>query len=444
MIGNKNTFLSALAFAMAGCICAPASWAADDVVLFKIHDVTPVENADGLTASCKYGITFYNRSSYTLKNARLSLSWQDEGISKVIEEEKQDTKNNRNSRSKKSETEAVTPNTVVSAITISNLGPKQQKSFQQTLNSDRCFLLMGNVNFTAGDCSVASSGENSENPYSGDQCSSFFQFVSPENPEYYRDFGPISYTQEKTNAAEERTKDRSEINKLYEETLSEFNKVKSTLAEIKGNVNPDDIAPASLSDNGVVVGGAENADSNLSAKLDTLLPALNNQGNPVAGQASQDSSLKQPSNNATSGAAPSSLDTLLPALNNQGNPVAGQASQDSSLKQPSNNATSGAAPSSPNGPVNLLGALQQSNNASSANSANSGMSSGAKAPSANGSADISVYVKGIIGNGVFNDDVVIDVENQGYEGRTFERPASGEKPAAETTSKMEYNSPNAI
>ena len=404
MIGNKNTFLSALAFAMAGCICAPASWAADDVVLFKIHDVTPVENADGLTASCKYGITFYNRSSYTLKNARLSLSWQDEGISKVIEEEKQDTKNNRNSRSKKSETEAVTPNTVVSAITISNLGPKQQKSFQQTLNSDRCFLLMGNVNFTAGDCSVASSGENSENPYSGDQCSSFFQFVSPENPEYYRDFGPISYTQEKTNAAEERTKDRSEINKLYEETLSEFNKVKSTLAEIKGNVNPDDIAPASLSDNGVVVGGAENADSNLSAKLDTLLPALNNQGNPVAGQASQDSSLKQPSNNATSGAAPSS----------------------------------------PNGPVNLLGALQQSNNASSANSTNSGMSSGAKAPSANGSADISVDVKGIIGNGVFSDDVVIDVENQGYEGRTFERPASGEKPAAETTSKMEYNSPNAI
>ena len=299
MIGNKNTFLSALAFAMAGCVCASASWAADDVVLFKIHDVTPVENADGLTASCKYGITFYNRSSYTLKNARLSLSWQDEGISKVIEEEKQDTKNNRNSRSKKSETEAITPNTVVSAITISNLGPKQQKSFQQTLNSDRCFLLMGNVNFTAGDCSVASSGENSENPYSGDQCSSFFQFVSPENPEYYRDFGPISYTQEKTNAAEERTKDRSEINKLYEETLSEFNKVKSTLAEIKGNVNPDDIAPASLSDNGVVVGGAENADSNLSAKLDTLLPALNNQGNPVAGQASQDSSLKQPSNNAT-------------------------------------------------------------------------------------------------------------------------------------------------
>lgn len=404
MIGNKNTFLSALAFAMAGCICAPASWAADDVVLFKIHDVTPVENADGVTASCKYGITFYNRSSYTLKNARLSLSWQDEGISKVIEEEKQDTKNNRNRRSKKSETEAVTPNTVVSAITISNLGPKQQKSFQQTLNSDRCFLLMGNVNFTAGDCSVASSGENSENPYSGDQCSSFFQFVSPENPEYYRDFGPISYTQEKTNAAEERTKDRSEINKLYEETLSEFNKVKSTLAEIKGNVNPDDIAPASLSDNGVVVGGAENADSNLSAKLDTLLPALNNQGNPVAGQASQGSSLKQPSNNATSGAAPSS----------------------------------------PNGPVNLLGALQQSNNASSANSANSGMSSGAKAPSANGSADISVDVKGIIGNGVFSDDVVIDVENQGYEGRTFERPASGEKPAAETTSKMEYNSPNAI
>lgn len=404
MIGNKNTFLSALAFAMAGCICAPASWAADDVVLFKIHDVTPVENADGVTASCKYGITFYNRSSYTLKNARLSLSWQDEGISKVIEEEKQDTKNNRNRRSKKSETEAVTPNTVVSAITISNLGPKQQKSFQQTLNSDRCFLLMGNVNFTAGDCSVASSGENSENPYSGDQCSSFFQFVSPENPEYYRDFGPISYTQEKTNAAEERTKDRSEINKLYEETLSEFNKVKSTLAEIKGNVNPDDIAPASLSDNGVVVGGAENADSNLSAKLDTLLPALNNQGNPVAGQASQDSSLKQPSNKATSEAAPSS----------------------------------------PNGPVNLLGALRQSNNASSANSANSGMSSGAKAPSANGSADISVDVKGIIGNGVFSDDVVIDVENQGYEGRTFERPASGEKPATETTSKMEYNSPNAI
>lgn len=398
MIGNKNTFLSALAFAMAGCICAPASWAADDVVLFKIHDVTPVENADGVTASCKYGITFYNRSSYTLKNARLSLSWQDEGISKVIEEEKQDTKNNRNSRSKKSETEAVTPNTVVSAITISNLGPKQQKSFQQTLNSDRCFLLMSNANFTVGDCSINSTNENSENPYSGDQCTSFFQFVSPENPEYYRDFGPISYTQEKTNAAEERTKDRSEINKLYEETLSEFNKVKSTLAEIKGNVNPDDIAPASLSDNGVVVGGAENADSNLSAKLDTLLPALNNQGNPVAGQDSQDSSLKQPSNNATSGAAPSS----------------------------------------PNGPVNLLGALQ---NSSSVNTNSSLPSRQAKSYN---TSDVSVGVNEIIGNGAYSDNVVVDVQNVGNNGSSYDRPVAGVQANVNSTEKMEYNSPNAI
>ena len=47
MTGNKTVLLSALAFVMAGCITVPSVQAADDVVLFKIHDVTPIKNNDG-------------------------------------------------------------------------------------------------------------------------------------------------------------------------------------------------------------------------------------------------------------------------------------------------------------------------------------------------------------------------------------------------------------
>ena len=53
-------------------------------------------------------------------------------------------------------------------------------------------------------------------------------------------------------------------------------------------------------------------------------------------------------------------------------------------------------------------------------------------------------VSGIIGNGVFNDDVDISYENAGYEGKTYERPSSNEKPYVTTKDKMIYNSPNAI
>ena len=46
-------------------------------ILFKIHDIKPIENSDGVVTSCQYTATFYNRSPFNLRQAKMNLEWTD-------------------------------------------------------------------------------------------------------------------------------------------------------------------------------------------------------------------------------------------------------------------------------------------------------------------------------------------------------------------------------
>ena len=74
---NKNAklFITCLGLGMASYINVAA--AASDAILFKIHDVVPVKNADGNVVSCDVGATFYNRTEKEINNASLNLIWAD-------------------------------------------------------------------------------------------------------------------------------------------------------------------------------------------------------------------------------------------------------------------------------------------------------------------------------------------------------------------------------
>ena len=84
---NKNAklFITCLGLGMASYINAAS--AASDGVLFKIHDIVPVKNADGVVSSCELGATFYNRTDKEISNAALNLIWTDEVIVDAINQE---------------------------------------------------------------------------------------------------------------------------------------------------------------------------------------------------------------------------------------------------------------------------------------------------------------------------------------------------------------------
>ena len=121
----------------------------EDAILFKIHDIVPVKNSDGEVVGCDYNTTFYNRSNVSLKGATVDLSWQDEAISDVIEQEKkEDAKQNKRSMGRaRSTTERNTDKTVSGLVEVPAIKPLKQVVVQSRVNTDRCFLLIDNPKF---------------------------------------------------------------------------------------------------------------------------------------------------------------------------------------------------------------------------------------------------------------------------------------------------------
>lgn len=251
MTNNKNFLLSALAFVMAGCVCVPSVKAADDVVLYKIHDVKPIKNEAGALVGCDYNATFYNRSSYSLKSADLNFVWFDDtvdGLAKQEQQNKEQQAANRSSRNKRT-TAVKTPESslasVSSSLQLANLGPQQQKTVHTKISSDRCFLLIGEVSLSASNCDVSSADGSSSSFKGGQGCNGLFQFVSPSDPQYYSEFKQVSPEEEKLQQENARIEQRNKINQAYGETLAQFKKVTEALNGIKGNVDPNavDVAP---------------------------------------------------------------------------------------------------------------------------------------------------------------------------------------------------------
>lgn len=74
---------------------APADDDKAEELLFKIHDITPVENREGEVIACDFNTTFYNRSGYNLKEAMLDFTWKDTSLEDVIKQEKEEDAENR-------------------------------------------------------------------------------------------------------------------------------------------------------------------------------------------------------------------------------------------------------------------------------------------------------------------------------------------------------------
>ncbi|MBP3546605.1 MAG: hypothetical protein J6K16_05695 [Alphaproteobacteria bacterium] len=217
-----------------------AKAAEEEAVLFKIHDITPVKSAEGEVVGCDFVTTFYNRSSYTVRNASMGLAWKDEAINGVIEKEKKEdeAKNRRGTSRGRSATERVTDPDVEVMIEIPTIKPATQIAVKSRANTDRCFLMIDNVKHSVKSCNLETpkgGKANVSNRGRGAEagCNRIFQYVSAEDPQYYLEFKAVSVDAENAEREEANRKNKSQVDDMYRKAVSAIDTANSVVSGIK-------------------------------------------------------------------------------------------------------------------------------------------------------------------------------------------------------------------
>lgn len=242
----QNTFLSGLAGLMltvgtanaqtADAKTLPAHEEEDEAILFKVHDVKPVKNSKGEEVNaCDFYVTFYNRSDKDINGAQLDLTWVDNSLIDVIDAEKEKSaekhKNGEDVDADFSYTQNGNPLQLTASIDMPAIKSYKQITVRQSLKTDRCYILLDDLSINVKSCAVKKTDGNSFN--SSDACKGLFRFVSQENPEYYTDFKPVSYTMRKNSDIKERAGQEKEMEEQYKKAVKSMDALTQTLAEIK-------------------------------------------------------------------------------------------------------------------------------------------------------------------------------------------------------------------
>lgn len=206
-------------------------------VLFKIHDVVPEKNADGKVLYCNVGATFFNRTNIDLANVALTLKWNDDVIGEIIDQEEraareQERTNPRASRSRYT-TAGTTGRTVSTSIKLPPLKSMQQVSLKTKVDTDRCFILLNDMDITVNNCGTATiNGRVSQQG-----CNNLFQYVSPKMAEYYMEFKEVSPEEQAAIEDAEMDDMQKEINASFDTTVAA---IKAITDEKSAETNSED------------------------------------------------------------------------------------------------------------------------------------------------------------------------------------------------------------
>lgn len=246
-MGIKNKILLSAVSGLLMSVSADAFAAADEII-YKIHDITPVEE-DGEVKACEFGITLFNRASETVSEIRLDLGWKDEVIADAIKNEKNekntaptDTGRTRRGMS----TADFTSDVISTSVSVPPLEPSKQVSLKSKIDTDRCFLLMGDVQTIVRSCKVGGSSKDKK----AGVCSDMFKYISPQNPEYYTGFSEVSYDAQKAEEEKQNAKDLEELNQVYQGAVNSLRKVNKTLSSIRSTLPKGDDADAADNEDG--------------------------------------------------------------------------------------------------------------------------------------------------------------------------------------------------
>lgn len=206
-------------------------------ILFRIENIKPVQNKDGIVDKCTFVVTTYNRMEKGIREAKLNFTWQDNISAKY-------TINGNDIEVNKGK-EAQT--TVSTEVTLTNIMPHRQKSFEASVNTDKCFLLFDNLQYTVSSCanegdkierknngrSMNNNSKSQENNTSVGSCANNFDYIDSQNPEYYSEFKDVPESVIAEQVENEKNIEVEKITTGYGKLMGEFSKISDILSAIK-------------------------------------------------------------------------------------------------------------------------------------------------------------------------------------------------------------------
>ena len=193
-------------------------------ILFRIENIKPLTNEEGMTDKCSFLVTVYNRMEKKVEKIDMDFRWKDTIAKKyqVVGDEVKAV----------SEKEAETY--VYKHVDLENIFPHQQKSFEQVVSTDKCFLLLDQLDYKVNDC-VAEGDKiqmRDNHKMNSGSCISRFNYINTKNPEYYSEFKDVPDSVLEQQAEEAKQHELSGIEKAYKQALENLDKVSVELDKI--------------------------------------------------------------------------------------------------------------------------------------------------------------------------------------------------------------------
>lgn len=195
-------------------------------ILFRIENIKPIKNKDGLVDKCRFLVTVYNRMDKEVKEASMVLNWKDNVADKykIVGDKVEAVKD------AKLQAYVLTKN-----IELKSILPHKQKSFEESIDTERCFLLFDQVDYKVTSC-IADGDKVAmkDNKLQGaGTCANKFSYINSQNPEYYSEFKDVPDSVLEEQVESEKKAGIEEINSSYEGAVKALNKLSETLDKMK-------------------------------------------------------------------------------------------------------------------------------------------------------------------------------------------------------------------
>lgn len=215
-------------------------------VLFKVHDIKSIENTDGVITDCDFLVTFYNRTTDSLRQAQVDMGWTDTITARYTSENEEETATKSDQRERRgarnNDRNNIDLGEITTSVEMPALGSYKQATVKGSVKTEKCFLLLDNLNFNVASCGIIGRAETQNNntrrnrvsnSRNTSECASLFQYVDSKNPEYYDEFKNISYSEQERLLSNEKAQDMTELESTYERIIKNFGKAESIVNSIK-------------------------------------------------------------------------------------------------------------------------------------------------------------------------------------------------------------------
>lgn len=194
-------------------------------VLFRIENIEPQKNKDDLIDKCKFMVTVYNRTAKEISNASLKFKWQDNIDNKYkVVGDKIETKSEQTAKT-----------IIEKEVILEKMLPHMQKSFAQIVDTDKCFLLFDQLEYTVESCYYADEnvvikdGKKSGNG----SCTSIFNYINTQNPEYYSEFKDVPDSIIEKQQEMEKSQELLKVQEGFDAITKEMQETEELLKDIK-------------------------------------------------------------------------------------------------------------------------------------------------------------------------------------------------------------------